>query len=102
MDGSIVVTTPTEFRVDPIPTALAPTPINVDFGVYISSSKLLKKWFCIVNFPVVGFKIVESEGLNVFAKIEFSSEVKLKSVLLILSPLIALYSWISIDSSTVP
>jgi hypothetical protein len=32
MEG-IDVTTPTEFRVDPIPTALAPTPINVDFGV---------------------------------------------------------------------
>ena len=33
----------TKISVDPIPTELAPTSIKVDFGVYISSSKGLKK-----------------------------------------------------------
>ena len=58
--------------------------------MYTSFSPLLKKWFGIVKSPVDRFNTLESKGLNVFVKIGYPSEVKLKSSLLILSPLIAL------------
>ena len=76
--------------------------INVDFGVYINLSALLKKWFGIVNNPLERFKTAESVGLKVFANIGFWFDFKSKSNLEILSPLIALYWIISKDSLTLP
>ena len=43
MLGNKVVTTPAMFAVDPIEIAVPATPINVESGVYVSSSLSLKK-----------------------------------------------------------
>ena len=51
--GNIVVTTPAILVVEPIDTAVAAIPINVDSGVYFNSSFVLKKWFGILKRPVV-------------------------------------------------
>ena len=70
--------------------------------MYINLSESLKKWLSIVNVPVDVFNIDVSDGLNVFAKIGYWLEVILKAVLLILSPLIALYELTWIESVKVP
>ena len=67
-----------------------PTPTNVEFGLYINSSPVLKKWLSILNVPVVRLTISDVAGSNDLAKIGVSPEVNVKFFLLILSPLIAL------------
>ena len=72
MLGNIVVTTPAILVVEPIDTAVAAIPMNVDSGVYFSSSFVLKKWFGILNTPVDFTRPTPSvielipTGLNVF------------------------------------
>ena len=53
------------FAVAPIDTAVAATPINVDSGVYVNSSFVLKKWLgisitlvVVLNVPT-GLKSLE-------------------------------------------
>ena len=70
--GNIVVTTPAILVVEPIDTAVAAIPMNVDSGVYFSSSSVLKKWLGILNTPVDFTRPTPSvielipTGLNVF------------------------------------
>ena len=47
MLGSNVVTTPAIFAVEPIDIAVAAIPMNVESGVYVNSSFVLKKWLAI-------------------------------------------------------
>ena len=47
VSGNIVVTTPEILAVAPIDTAVPAIPINVESGVYVSSSFVLKKWLAI-------------------------------------------------------
>ena len=65
VDGKIVVTTPAVLAVDPIDKAVAAIPTKVESNEYISSSFVLKKWFGIVNIPVVVLIIPDTLGLNV-------------------------------------
>ena len=51
--GKIVVTIPAVLVVWPIETAVAAIPVNVDPGVYVNCSLVLKKWLGILNKPVV-------------------------------------------------
>ena len=67
-----------------------PTPTNVEFGLYINSSPVLKKWSLILNLPETRSTVSETAGLNDLAKIGVALEVNVKFFLLILSPLIAL------------
>ena len=64
VDGKISVVTPALFTVEPIETGVAATPTNDESGVYTNSSFVLKKWFGIVNVPVVFSKPTPS-GSNV-------------------------------------
>ena len=53
MLGNNVVTTPATLVVEPIDIAVPAIPINVESGVYVSSSLLLKKWLGILIVLVV-------------------------------------------------
>ena len=70
--GNMVVTTPAVLAVAPIETAVAAIPVNVDPGVYVNCSFVLKKWFGMLNRPVVLTNPTPSAteliptGLNVF------------------------------------
>ena len=63
MLGKIVVTTPAIFAVEPIEIAVPATPMNVESGVYVNSSFVLKKWLLIVTVLVV--VLIVPTGLNV-------------------------------------
>ena len=63
MLGKIVVTTPATFAVEPIEIAVPATPMNVESGVYVNSSFVLKKWLLIVTVLVV--VLIVPTGLNV-------------------------------------
>ena len=63
MLGKSVVTTPATFAVDPIDIAVPAIPINVESGVYVNSSFVLKKWLLILIVLVV--VLIVPEGLNV-------------------------------------
>ena len=78
-----------------------PTPTTVESGLYTNSSSFLKKWSFIVNIPVVAANETEL-GLKVLLKIGILFEFNSKSVLLILTPLIALKNFKSIDSLIEP
>ena len=67
--------------------AVAVTPSNVDPGVYVNASPVLKKWSGIVKVS----PDTTSAGLKVFAKTGIVPDVNLNCFLLIRSPLIALY-----------
>ena len=62
MLGNNVVTTPATFAVDPIEIAVAAIPINVESGVYVNSSLVLKKWLLILIVLVV--VLIVPDGLN--------------------------------------
>ena len=61
--GNIVVTTPAILAVEPIEIAVPATPMNVESGVYVNSSLLLKKWLGISIVLVV--VLIVPTGLNV-------------------------------------
>ena len=63
MLGNNVVTTPATFAVDPIEIAVPAIPINVESGVYVNSSFVLKKWLLILIVLVV--VLIVPEGLKV-------------------------------------
>ena len=53
MLGNSVVTTPAIFAVEPIEMAVPAIPMNVESGVYVSSSFVLKKWLLMFIVLVV-------------------------------------------------
>ena len=63
MLGSNVVTTPAIFAVDPIDIAVPAIPMNVESGLYVNSSFVLKKWLLILIVLVV--VLIVPAGLNV-------------------------------------
>ena len=63
MLGNNVVTTPATFAVEPIDIAVPAIPINVESGVYVNSSFVLKKWLLILIVLVV--VLIVPDGLNV-------------------------------------
>ena len=63
MLGNNVVTTPAIFAVEPIEMAVPAIPINVESGVYVNSSFVLKKWLLILIVLVV--VLIVPTGLNV-------------------------------------
>ena len=64
-DGNIVVLNPDGRVFWPIETGVAATPTNVESGVYVNSSFVLKKWLGMVKKPV-DFSNPTPSGLNVF------------------------------------
>ena len=64
MLGNNVVTTPAIFAGEPIEIAVPAMPINVESGVYVNSSFVLKKWLLILIIFVV--VLIVPTGLNVF------------------------------------
>ena len=63
MLGNSVVTTPAIFAVEPIEMAVPAIPMNVESGVYVSSSFVLKKW--LLMFIVLVVVLIVPTGLNV-------------------------------------
>ena len=63
MLGNNVVTTPAIFAVEPIEIAVPAIPMNVESGVYVNSSFVLKKWLLILIILVV--VLIVPDGLNV-------------------------------------
>ena len=63
MLGNNVVTTPATFAVEPIDIAVPAIPMNVESGVYVNSSFVLKKWLLILIVLVV--VLIVPEGLKV-------------------------------------
>ena len=63
MLGNNVVTTPAIFAVEPIEIAVPAIPMNVESGVYVNSSFVLKKWLLILIVLVV--VLIVPDGLNV-------------------------------------
>ena len=63
MLGNNVVTTPAIFAVEPIEMAVPAIPMNVESGVYVSSSFVLKKW--LLMFIVLVVVLIVPTGLNV-------------------------------------
>ena len=63
MLGNNVVTTPATFAVEPIDIAVPAIPMNVESGVYVNSSFVLKKWLLILIVLVV--VLIVPDGLNV-------------------------------------
>ena len=63
MLGNNVVTTPAMFAVEPIDIDVPAIPINVESGVYVNSSFVLKKW--LLMFIVLVVVLIVPDGLNV-------------------------------------
>ena len=63
MLGNNVVTIPAIFAVEPIDIDVPAIPINVESGVYVNSSFVLKKW--LLMFIVLVVVLIVPDGLNV-------------------------------------
>mgnify|MGYP005739805565 FL=1 len=87
MLGRISVTIPEIFSVAPIETAVPATPMNVEPGVYVSSSLVLKKWLGKVITFVIVLIVPTLDGLNVLEYIGTPLFDNKKSFLSALKPL---------------
>ena len=85
--GRMSVTIPEIFSVAPIETAVPATPMNVEPGVYVSSSLVLKKWLGKVITFVIVLIVPVLDGLNVLEYIGTPLFVNKKSFLSALKPL---------------